>query len=139
MANSLEQQIQEKEKDIERQLKETGVIDDIEFHDKNYFSIRFRVYNNPDVRKIVDECCRETSQRIKEEVLHIKEIQEENNNGEYERRIEIEPTIKDKNPIISEIVGVIDESLRTYLAKNEHQKAIAYYRKLRQRRTRRWN
>lgn len=134
MVNSLEQQIQDKEKSIMQRLKETGVIDSVKFHHQNYFSIEFKVYNNTAVRAIIDECCREITEKIRQQIKHIKRIEEQNTDGEYKRRVEIDPTIKGKEHIINQILETLDESLRAYLAKNEHQKAIAYYTKLKERR-----
>lgn len=139
MGNSLEKQIQNKEISIEQKLKGTGVIDYVEFHHHNYFSIKLGVYNNPKVRAIIDECCSETICSIRKQVKFILKVEEQNRDGEYGRRVEIEPTIKEKNHIIYQILEALDESLRKYLAKKEHQKAITYYKKLRQRRTKKWD
>jgi hypothetical protein len=134
MGNSLEQQMQSKEKIIKQKLETTGVIDSVKFHHQNYFSIEFKVYNNTAVRAIIDECCKGITYDIKQKVKHIKNIEEQNTNGEYKRRVEIDPTIKEKAHIIHQILEILDKSLDAYLLKNEHQKAIVYYNKLRKRR-----
>ena len=137
--SSLDKQITELELEIKQQLEATNVIEDVRFHDNNYFSMIYSVYNNEGVRTIINECCEETIATIRKNVAHIKGIERKQQNGTYEERVIFDYQVRYKKPLICAILEELKKGTRKYLASNEHKKAITYYGRLRTRRRKVWD
>lgn len=133
---SLDESIAKIEEQIKGQLENTTLISNVQFHHGNYFSMSYEVFNNESVKQMINQCCEETISRIKKQVSYIGKIERESSDSFYKERVSISPVTKDKRQVIYELLQVMKEGVRKYIANNENQRAIAYYKKIRQRRCR---
>lgn len=142
LPRTLEGNIVEVEEQIKERLEDTCLISEVRFHHKNNFSMSYNVFNNKDVRGIINNCCEETMSILYKKIPNIKYIDRENMNKDpqnffFKETVVLDPSVKAREEYIYQILLVINEGIRKYLANNEHQKAIKYYKKLRNRRCRR--
>jgi hypothetical protein len=134
MAHSLERSIHEKEDRITRMLEETGIISDIEFHHHNFFSLKFKIYNNARAKAIIYQCYEEMSKKINEQVGYVR-LQNQNQIPDrgINCRIDIDPAKKGSSPqIIDSILSFLAWDIESYLQK--HQLEIRANRMIKQKR-----
>lgn len=139
---NLKEKILGLEEEIKDVLEETRFMSDIKFHHGGNFFMKYKVFNNQRIRAIIDECCEETIQGLREKHREIikaeRRIEIGYDNEFYVEELTIDPRRKDKTTIMYSILLDLKEGIKKYLANNENRKLIQAYKKLIEKRCRVW-